>query len=262
MPKTVQFVLINLKMAVDFRQRLWFINNLDSIRIETTFMERIRMRSIMNGLCTIGMILVLFSIPALAESKYISDTMKITLRTGPGKDRKIISLLGIGQKVDVLQPGDEWTRVSLANGKEGWVISRFLTNKTPSDIQLKVLKDKHKAIMNQNASLQQANTLLKAENKRLDKELGASGEKLQKITSDHETLKSESTEFLELQSKYKKMTSELAEKTKKAGQFEDELTKLLWNQNIKWFLSGAGVLILGFIIGFSTKRQRRRSSLL
>ena len=109
MPKTVQFVLINLKMTVDFRQRLWFINSLDSIRVETTFMERIRMRSIVNGLCTIGMILVLFSVPALAESKYISDTMKITLRTGPGKDRKIISLLSIGQKVDVLQPGDEWT---------------------------------------------------------------------------------------------------------------------------------------------------------
>jgi hypothetical protein len=58
------------------------------------------------------------------------------------------------------------------------------------------------------------------------------------------------------------MSAKLTEQTQKASKYEEDLTKLLWNKNIKWFLSGAGVLILGFIIGFMTKRQRRRSSLL
>jgi hypothetical protein len=43
---------------------------------------------------------------------------------------------------------------------------------------------------------------------------------------------------------------------------EKEIARLSLNRNIRWFLSGAGVLVLGFIIGFSTKKQRRRSSLL
>jgi len=220
------------------------------------------MRLIMKSLCIIGMCLVLFSTPVLAENKYVNDTMKITMRTGPANDRKIITLLGIGQKVEVLESGDGWTLVKLSNGKEGWVISRFLTDKIPSDIELKVLKSKHKALMVKAAKMQEENSLLKAENKKLNTGLAAGRKKLQKTSKDYEALKRESKEFMELQSKFKASSSKLAEQTQKADKLEDELTKVLWNQNIKWFLSGAGVLIFGFIIGFSTRRQRRRSSLL
>jgi SH3 domain protein len=220
------------------------------------------MRSIMKNLCVIGMCLVLFSTPVLAENKYISDTVKVTMRTGPGNDRKIISLLSIGTKVEVVQPGDEWTLVRLDNAKEGWVINRFLTDKIPSDIELKILKSKYEALRASASEMQEKNSLLKAENEKLTTEFAESRKKLQNTTNNYEALKTESKEFLELQSKFKAASSKLAEQTKKAEKFEDELTKLLWNQNIKWFLSGAGVLILGFIIGFSAKRQRRRSSLL
>ena len=216
----------------------------------------------MKGFSIIGMCLILFSTPVLAESMYVGDTMKITLRTGPGNDRKIISLLGIGQKVEVLEPGEELPLVRLDNGKEGWVISRFLTDEIPSDIELEILKSKHKTLMNNASKMQKENSLLKAENKNLNTELAAITKKLQKTSKDYQDLRRDSKEFLKLQSKFKESSSKLAEQTKKAEKFEDELTKLLWNQNIKWFLSGAGVLILGFIIGFSTKRQRRRSSLL
>ena len=216
----------------------------------------------MKGLCIIGMCLILFSTPVLAENKYVNDTMKITMRTGPANDKKIITLLGIGQKVEVLKPGDGWTLVRLTNGKEGWVISRFLTDKIPSDIELKVLKSKHKALMVKAVKMQEENSSLKAENKELSTGLASGRKKLQKTSNDYEALKRESKKFLELQSKFKASSSNLAKQTKKADKLEDELTKVLWNQNIKWFLSGAGVLILGFIIGFSAKRQRRRSSLL
>ena len=220
------------------------------------------MRLALKGLCIIGMCLVLFSGPVLAENKYINDIMKITMRTGPGTDRKIIALVGIGQKVEVVRWGGDWTLIRLTNGKEGWVISRFLTDKIPSSIELKVLKSKYKALMNEAATMQEADSLLKAENKELSTKLAASRKKFQKTSNNYETLKRESKDFFKLQSLFKESSSKLAEQTKKAEKFEDELTKLLFNQNIKWFLSGAGVLILGFIIGLSTKRQRRRSSLL
>jgi SH3 domain protein len=216
----------------------------------------------MKNLCIIGMCLVLLSTPVLAANKYISDTVKVTMRTGPGNDRKIISLLRVGTKVEVVQPGDEWTLVRLANEKEGWVINRFLTDKIPSEIELNLLKGKYQALRASASKMQEKNSLLKAENEKLTTEFAVSRKKLQNTTNDYEALKTESKEFLKLQSKFKAASSKLAEQTKKAEKFEDELTKLLWNQNIKWFLSGAGVLILGFIIGFSTKRQRRRSSLL
>ena len=106
------------------------------------------------------------------------------------------------------------------------------------------------------------NKSLKGENKKFSTDLKTSETKVKNLDKAYETLKKDSKQFLELQAKYKESTSKLTEQTQKAQKFEDELTKLLWNQNIKWFLSGAGVLVLGFIIGFSTKRQRRHSSLL
>jgi hypothetical protein len=33
------------------------------------------------------------------------------------------------------------------------------------------------------------------------------------------------------------------------------------NQSIKWFLAGGGMILLGIVIGFSARRNKRRSSL-
>jgi SH3 domain protein len=220
------------------------------------------MKSYVNTL-VIGISLFFLSNAVLAETKYyINDSMTVTMRTGPAIDRKIIALLNIGQEVEILKSENDWTMVRLLNGKEGWVISRFLTDKTPDSIQLEALKESHSALQTKVASLTEENKRLKDENKKLDIDLNTTDKKQKDLSKDYETLKRESKQFLELQAKYKESTSKLAEQTQKAEKYEDELTKLLWNKNIKWFLSGAGVLILGFIIGFSTKRQRRHSSLL
>jgi len=211
----------------------------------------------------IGICLFFLSTAVLAETKYyINDSMKITMRTGPAIDRKIIALLNVGQEVEILKSENDWTMVRLLNGKEGWVISRFLTDQTPDSIQLEALKGNHSALQAKVASLMEENKALKDENKKLDIDLNTTDKKQKDLSKDYETLKRESKQFLELQAKYKESTSKLSDQTQKAEKYEDELTKLLWNKNIKWFLSGAGVLILGFIIGFSAKRQRRHSSLL
>ena len=38
-----------------------------------------------------------------------------------------------------------------------------------------------------------------------------------------------------------------------AKKLEAEIAQLGWNQKIRWFLSGAGVLFFGFLIGFFSK---------
>ena len=221
------------------------------------------MKSYLRTLGIVGICLFLLSTAVLAETNYyINDSMKITMRTGPATDRKIIALLGVGQEVEVLKSENEWTMVRLPNGKEGWVISRFLTGQTPASIQLEALMKNHSTLQTKAASLMEENKALKAGNKKLGIDLNTNETKQRSLSKSYETLKKDSKQFLALQAKYKESTSKLVAQTQKAEKCEDELTKLLWNKNIKWFLGGAGVLILGFIIGFSTKRQRRHSSLL
>ena len=192
---------------------------------------------------------------------YVSDILKLTLRTGPSIENKILAVIDSGQMMEIVEFGDEWSQVQLPNGKEGWVLSRYLTPNETSNIKLQRLETKHKNLMVQAAELLEENNRLQAENKKLSTEFEANQEQLVKARTDYETLKAEASEFLTLKTRYESAASQLAEQTAKAEKLEEQLTKLERNTYIKWFLAGSGVLIVGFLIGYSSKRQRRRPAL-
>jgi len=216
----------------------------------------------MRYIIFIGVWMILFCSTVQAETMYVSDDIKITLRTGQGIDHKILTMIKPGQDVEVLQPDDKWTQVQLPNGTEGWVLTRFLTYDKPCRLELEILKKKYETISTQSAFLLKENRVYKEESKRLHTELSGSKKMFAAISKSYDTLKKESADFLELKSKYEVTSSQLTDQTKKAKKLEEELSKLLSHRNIIWFLSGAGVLIFGMLIGFSARRQRRKSSLL
>jgi SH3 domain protein len=197
-----------------------------------------------------------------AETMYVKDVLRLPLRTGQSTEYKIIAVIESGLQVEVLQAQEEWTQVRLPNEKEGWVQSRYLTPQPTSKIRLEQLEIKHKNLTAQGAALLEENTNLKQEKKKLSAELADNQKALAKISKDFESLKADSAEFLNLKAKYDATAAELAEKSKKLSTLEEELSKLELYNYIKWFLAGSGVLLVGFIVGFSAKRQRRRPSLL
>ena len=204
-----------------------------------------------------GICLLIFSAVIRAETMYINDIVRITLRTGPGTDNKIIAMIQSGQEVEVLETGDEWTYVRLPDGREGWVINYLLTSKIPNCLILEQVKKKREALMVQSASLLENNTKLKAENKTAQSEIAQKETMLIQLGQSYETLKTESADFLKLKSKYDKVLSQLAEQTEKAERLEKKLTSFEKHRAVMWFLAGAGVLLVGFLIGFSIKQRQR-----
>jgi SH3 domain protein len=216
----------------------------------------------MKKVAFIGICLVLICSVSQAETLYISDFLRITMRTGPGIDHKIIEMIKSGQTVTVLEQGPEWTKIQLPTGKEGWVLNRFLTPKPPSGLLLKKLEEKHAELSLQVTTLIDENERLRNENQKLDAELKTNSSNLEKVTDSYQTLKSGSAEYLDLKSIYEKMVMQFDQQKKRAQNVEKELERIQFHKNIRWFLSGASVLIIGFLIGFSSRRQRRRPSLL
>ncbi|MEJ2099182.1 MAG: TIGR04211 family SH3 domain-containing protein [Desulfobacterales bacterium] len=213
-------------------------------------------------LCGLLLLLSLFAAAANAETMYVADMLKLTLRTGPSIENKILAVIESGQQLELLKAGEEWSQVQLPNGQEGWVLSRYLTPDEPSNVKLERLQAQHKNLIAQAAELLEENKMLKSENEKLRAEFEANQKEMVQARNDYETLKAESAEFLTLKSKYTAAVSQLTEQTDKAKKLEEQLAQLEMNTYIKWFLAGSGVLIVGFIIGFSTKRQRRRPPLL
>jgi SH3 domain protein len=214
-------------------------------------------RILLAGLC-----LAVLSTPAWAATAYVSDVMEITLRSGPSTNHKIIAMLRSDQALEIVEEGPDWTRARTQNGKEGWVLSRFLTTQTPNRIRLARLQSEYDDIRAKTEALSTENTQLTAENNRLSAALKESQATIEKLNAAYGTLKKDSADFINLKTRFEKTSAELAKQTGLAEQFEAELSKLRFNERVRWFLSGAGVLLLGMIIGAVLKRQRRRSSLL
>lgn len=232
----------------------YYKNKTERVSEMNFLLKRFRLSGLVLLLC-------LFSASVYGETMYVSDILKLTLRTGPSIENKIIAVIESGQMMEVIQYGDEWSKVRLPSGKEGWVLSRYLTTDETNNIKLERLETMHNNLTIQAAELLEENNRLKTENTRLSTEFKAGQKELVKTKSDYEALKAESAEFLTLKANYNRAASQLAEQTARAKQLEEQLSSLEMNTYIKWFLAGSGVLIVGFLIGFSTKRQRRRPSL-
>ncbi|MDX9788664.1 MAG: TIGR04211 family SH3 domain-containing protein [Desulfobacterales bacterium] len=202
-----------------------------------------------------------FTLSAAAKTKYVADIREITLRTGPGTEYKISAFIPSGNPLTVIEEADTWTKVQTSDGKEGWVLSRFIQTELPNSIVLKKLQTLHDVLVTEKAGLATENELLKTKNKEMEADLAGIRETLSRVETDYETLKKESADFIALKAKLKTSTALLSEAQEKAIQYEKDYTRLYNDQRIKWFLFGAGVLLLGIIIGYGAKSQRKKSVL-
>ena len=209
-----------------------------------------------------GAVILLFTTMVHAETRYVTDKMQITFRTGPGNDRKILSLLNSGQSVAFLQPEGEWAKVSLPNGKEGWVLQRYLSAEVPCRIRIKDVSQALEGLKTELEAVQRTSRQLETDKAGLATDLKKTRQTLAKTKQSYEKLKKDAAGFLKLKTRYDKTVERLSKQTQKADALDQDLTSTLKKQNIRWFLGGAGVLLFGFILGFSSKKQNRQSSLL
>ena len=220
------------------------------------------MKILLKRIVFLGICVMCFSAVGFAETRYVTDLLKLPLRTGASTEYKILDLVKSGQQLEVVEPGKDWSKVRLPNGKEGYVLNRYLVGQPTSAVQLAKLQTKYTSLRQQATALIEENSRFKEENKTFKSTLDSNETALTKLETDYKELKTGAAEFLNLKKKYKEVSTKLVEQTKKANTLDKELSGLEMNQYIKWFLAGSGVLLVGFIIGFSARRGRRRPSLM
>jgi SH3 domain protein len=205
---------------------------------------------------TITLLLVMTA-TVMAQSFYVNDVIKVTLRAGPGYDHKILSVLNSGDPVELVERGKDWSRVRLSDGTEGWMATRLLTKEEPNILKIRRLEAQLAAAQADETGPDRST--LEEENKRLEDALAEARLELQATrqtdTDNHgpapangEGVLAETRERIRtLETRLSECQGQLGDQTLTAG--------------IRWFLAGAGVLLVGGLIGLKFRR-RQRSGLL
>ncbi|MDO9528575.1 MAG: TIGR04211 family SH3 domain-containing protein [Syntrophales bacterium] len=205
---------------------------------------------------------ILVTASAFAETMFVTDSFKITLRTGPSNENKVIAMLKSNEELEVLEKGEDWVNVRLKNGKEGYVLRRFLTSEIPKFSVIIGLQEKVEKLKNEVSSLGKSKERLEKSNLELESSLFSREKELTKVKRDYEELKSGAAGYIEvkelkdnLESRNKNLESQADNLLKENRQLKKQTNKL-------WFVSGAGVLLLGWILGLvmgRTQIRRRRN---
>ena len=212
----------------------------------------------------IAAVVLLASVASLghAQTRYVSDELVITVRTGPSTRNAIIQNLNTGDAVTVLEVNEAegYARVRTETGVEGWVLTQYL-------VDAPVARDRLVTAERQLAQARERITELESRVAELSDQLGATTQRMEEAESAASDLGSEladvrdvSANALTIRDQNESLRRRLNERDQLVDQLTVENASLTGRADREWFLIGAGVLVAGIIIGLiapSLRRKRR-----
>lgn len=203
-------------------------------------------------------VFLLGSTSAFAETGYITDQLKITLRSGENTTFKVVRMLPSGTAVTILGRNSQtnYAQVRLADGTTGYVLNRMILSERPArerlaeaEQQLVVLRQEPGKLSSQLADLQETHAVLQR--------------KFTEMENENNTLKQELGRLNKVARDPLRVASERDDAIERSQQLSDELDMLrLKNQRLtdkteqNWFMIGAGVVIAGIILGLLLPHMR------
>lgn len=213
-----------------------------------------------------------------AEHFYITDTLFVNIRSDKGTGQKITTLR-TNERVELLEKSDDFIKVRTDDGKEGWMQSQYITAKTPKPIIIANLKKEIALLKNETKKLKEQSGPLWKE---IDDLKQAHDEKIRQMAENLSKTREEATKAIQERDRAQKDYNLVLEKSKRAVELVDthdaltaqntklkaeaahlqnEVEKLEGRRELNWFLAGAGVFFLGWLIG-KISRRKKHSSLL
>jgi len=216
---------------------------------------------IMLGLCLMGQ-------TCWATKSYVTDLFKITLRSGPSIQNKIVIMLRSGQPLEVLETKDDWTRVRFLNSKgneiEGWVMSRYLITRRPWEVQAKLFMQGNIQLKEKLALVEKELTETGHREQATTRGLGEKTQAFNRLQKNYDALRRGSADYLKLKKKHDVAMSTLSKSEMTVKRLSKENSAFRSSQRNRWFGMGALVLLCGLMIGLAVGRhqKKQRSSII
>jgi SH3 domain protein len=165
------------------------------------------------------------------------------------KPSNVIRMLPSGTKLEILSTIETgWTQVKFENDI-GWIISRYLTNKEPSMVQLNKLKRTHTANKLLITKQQYENKKLNEEIKQLKASNTILSIQTSKSKSEKEHVEQVYKDALKLEHMNEKLNSQLMQLKSEMQLLNNKDTAIQDSSSRNWFIVGAIILFFGILIG-------------
>ena len=197
---------------------------------------------------------------AQAETRYVSDRLEIQMRTGKGTQFKILRMLPSGTALEVLEVDQQngYSRVRSAGGVEGWVLNRYLMKGKAARDRLAEAEKELARLELENRKLSASVGELKNVKGSIDQERGALSKENRKLSQELEAIRRTASSALAIDAENKDLKSKIVAYERQAQTLKQENEGLKDRTARDWFMVGAGVIILGMIIGLIIPRIRWR----
>ena len=193
-----------------------------------------------------------------SASKYVTDEFEVTMRSGTSTSNNIVLMLKSGQIVEILEDdlASKYSLIETENGKTGYVLSRYLVEGTSARKQLENLKLKSSqqkenisSLKTQLEELKLALNTEKSDNELLKKTLLTSESELTLVSNAAEN----TLAILDDNNRLQTIEQELRQDKR---QLSDENLQLKDSTQMDWFIRGAAVSFIAFLLGIAITRIR------
>lgn len=207
------------------------------------------------GLCLTGHL-------CWADKRYVTDSFKITLRTGPSVQNKIVIMLESGEPLEVLETKDDWSHVNVlrrqGESSEGWVMSRYLVVREPWQVQAGNLRQETVQLKGRLARIEKEWRETGSRGKEAADGLKQTSYKLNVLQRKYDELKSGSANYVQLKENYDSTAAALKSSQNNVERLITENEILKASQKNKWLGVGALILLCGLLIGISMGKFQKK----
>jgi SH3 domain protein len=198
-----------------------------------------------------------------AQSAWVSDEFEITLRTGPSTGNAIERMLSSGTPLTVLERDADsgYSRVRTNAGTEGWVLTRYLMSEPSAREQLETLSAQLSSAAAEGSSLNTQLDGIRGEYEAARQQIETLTREKARVESELADIRRTAADVLSINELNAALQSRLATAEARIGSLEQENSELRNDALRMWFLTGAGVLLFGMLLGLWLPKIRwqRRS---
>ncbi len=212
----------------------------------------------LRSLVVVAFVLLIAPLAEAQEEAWVSDQFEVTLRTGPSTSNAIRLSISSGTHLEVLErdAASGYARVRTDGGTEGWVLSRYLMNEASAREQLQRLSGQLSSETERGSSLTAQLDAIRGEYSDAEGQIATLQREKEALSGELEEIERTAANVLAIDRQNNELQEKLTNAEIDIDRLNEEIRTLSGQSNRKWFITGAGVILLGVVLGLWLPRMR------